>query len=122
GYYLIGWKPGEGDWDEHRIQIRMRDKKLQVRARGGFNREVRTASGRDPLRHALVSPLRSSDLEVRLTSSFVRQEAAGSYVDLRLHIAPKGMQFERGSNGCWTARIEVALALWPLDPGLAPSD
>jgi hypothetical protein len=122
GYYRIGWNPGDRYGGDPRIRIRMRDTKLHVRARDGFLRDTHVATPGDPLRHALVSPLHSGDLAVRLTSSFVRREAAGSYVDLRLHIAPKGMQLERGSNGCWTARIEVALALRPLDPGLAPSE
>lgn len=120
GYYLIGWNGAEVD--SHRIQIRARDKKLQVRARDGLLSEPVPASPHDALRRALVSPLRSGDLDVRLTSVFVSQEAAGSYIDLFLHIAPKGVRFEQNARGCWSARLEVARALVPLDPGLAPSD
>jgi VWFA-related protein len=129
GYYLIGWRPGDdASTDYHRIQIRTRDRKLQVRTRDGYAARLGGSSvsqaltPRAQMRRALVSPFRSGDLEVRLTANFVRREAMGSFVDLLVHIAPEGVRFERGANGCWTARLELARALWALNPGFAPSD
>jgi hypothetical protein len=129
GYYLIGWRPGDDSpAGYHRIQIRTHDRKLQVRTREGYAARLGGLSGsqmptpRAQMRHALASPFRSGDLEVRLTANFVRREAMGSYVDLLVHIAPEGVRFERRADGCWTARLEVARALWALNPGFAPSD
>jgi hypothetical protein len=100
----------------------MRDKGLRVRARDGALGALQSISARNALRRALVSPLRSGSLNLRLASSFVGQEAAGSYVDLLLHLDSEGVHFARDTGGCWTAPLELAVALWPLDPGLAPSD
>jgi VWFA-related protein len=129
GYYLIGWQPGDDrGLDYHRVQIRTRDTKLQVRTREGFFTPLETApqprtlSTAEQMRRALTSPFHSGDLDVSLTASFVRQEAAGSFVDLLMHIGPAGVRFEMSNEGCWNVRLELTRALWPLDPGLAPSD
>jgi len=119
-YYTIGWDAGS----TRRFQVHTRDKKLQVHMRApassGHEPPMLAASGQ--LRRALASPLTGGELDVNLTAAFVRQEAAGSYVDLLLHIGRKGVHFEPDTNGCGRARLEIMRALWPLDPGLAPSE
>jgi hypothetical protein len=133
GYYLIGWHPGDGAFDDprhdyHRVQIRARDKKLAVRTRDGFLAKTGNVRPAQPLivadqvRRALTSPFHGGELEVKLTAGFIRQEAAGSYVDLQMHVTPKGVRFEQDAQGCGVARLEWVRALWPLDPGLPPSD
>jgi hypothetical protein len=76
----------------------------------------------EQMRRALVAPLGGGDLDVTLTAGFVRQEAAGSSLDLLLHIGTKGLRLEPATDGCSVARLEVMRALWPIDPGLAPSE
>jgi hypothetical protein len=61
-------------------------------------------------------------LEVNLSASFERQEAAGSYVDSLMHIAAKGVRFDQDAGGCWNARLELVRALWPVDPGIPSND
>jgi VWFA-related protein len=134
GYYLIGWYPGADAFKKqrevgyHRIQIRARNKGLRVRTREGYFARTGTAgprqifSAHEQMRQALVSPFHTGDLEVNLSASFDRQEAAGSYVDSLLHIAAKGVSFEQDMGGCWNARLELVRALWPVDLGIPPND
>jgi hypothetical protein len=119
-YYSIEWDSRQSG----RFEIHTRNKKLQVHVRsaGSRGREPPQLAATGQMRRALSSPLTGGDLDVTLTAAFVRQEAAGSYVDLLLHIGRKGVQFEPEANGCGHAKLEVMRALWPLDPGLAPSE
>jgi len=128
-YYLIGWDPGAGKPAEYRrVQIRMRDRSLRARARDGYFARLGTIGPqtappeRERMRQALTSAFRSGDLDLRLTASFQRQEAAGSYVASLVRIAASGVRFDQDAGGCWNARLELARALWPVDPGVPASD
>jgi VWFA-related protein len=134
-YYLIGWEPGpdafridpKRELPYRRIQIRARDRSLRVRTREGYfartgvGDSARKPTGPDPLREALDSPF-GGDFEVRLTSSFERQEAAGSYVASQVHVAPGSVKLSQDEGGCWNARVEVVRALRAVDPGMPLND
>ena len=135
-YYLIGWTPGPGTFrmdpkrelQYHRVQIRPRDHSLHVRTRDGFFSRtgsaelLPTVTGPDSIREMLDSPFGTGELDVRLTSSFQRQEAAGSYVSSMLEVAAQGLHFSQDTGGCWNARVEVARALRAVNPGMPVND
>jgi len=138
GYYLIGWYPGAGAFhtnprrtiDYHRVQIRLRDKSLQVRTRDGYFARTGTPGPRqsfspaEQMKDALVSPFRSGDLDLALTSSVAQTPGRRDAFEIHtlLHIAAQGVRFEPAANGCIAARLELARALWPVDPNLPPND
>jgi VWFA-related protein len=129
GYYLIGWDPGEWKAQEYRrVQIRMRDRSLRARTREGYFARMGTAApwqaapASAQMRQALQSAFHSGDLEVSLTATFQRQEAAGSSVASLVHIPADGVRFEQDAGGCANARLEFARAIWPVDPGAPAGD
>jgi len=136
GYYLIGWHPGEDAFkrnsrqqeEYHRVQIRVRDKSLRVRTREGYFGRMGTNgpqvvfSAREQMRQALASVFNGGGIEVSLTSQLLRQEAVGSLVASLIHVGAKGVRFEQDSGGCWSARLELARAVWPVDPWVPNND
>jgi VWFA-related protein len=138
GYYLIGWHPGAGAFrtaphrmmEYHRVQIRPRDKSLQVRTREGYFARTGTFDPAQPyspaeqMRQALVAPFRSGDLDLDVTSSVAQVSGRRDAFVVRtlLHIGAQGVRFQDEPNGCSTARLEYVRALWPVDPDLLSSD
>ena len=82
-YYLVGYNPTNAarDGTFRKIQVKVRAKGVQIRARKGYyapsaQQEARSAKPADPeFQHALDSPYEVDDIPLRLTH-FVREETS----------------------------------------------
>jgi len=101
GYYLIGFRPSEANFDRkfHKIKVRVRPGGLAVRTRAGFygytEEEARPPklSDQDRLHSALLSPFGAGEIPLRLTSFFINEAAAGPLVRSLLYLNPRDLTF-----------------------------
>jgi len=128
GYYVLGFRPPEGLFREkfggtpyHRIHIRTKRRGLHVRTRTGFfgetDQQVLPAlNGADQMRMAMLSPFRSNDLRLRLTSLFSEVPKGDETVVRNLvHIDAGDLRFELNSDGTISARVEMLAAATGAD-------
>jgi hypothetical protein len=69
------------------------------------------------MNEALFSPFQRREIEVRLTSSFQRDDRLGSYIESLVRIGPSGVVLKKGQNGCGTASLEVLTSARALEQG-----
>jgi VWFA-related protein len=96
GYYLISYIPPSTTFKAnrqniyHRIRVRVKESGAQVHTRDGFygmaTPAAETAEAENPLRNALFSPFRFSDLKVSLASGYIEDPKAGYLVRSWLHL------------------------------------
>jgi VWFA-related protein len=124
GYYLIGYRPGESSFAPaagyrqfHKIQVKMRVPRLQVRSRTGYlgipDEESRPVyrTPRERLLATLVSPFTSGELKLRLTCLFSEVPKVGAVVRSLLYIDPHNLTYAEEPGGSHTTRLDiVALA------------
>ncbi|HEX7955373.1 MAG TPA: VWA domain-containing protein, partial [Pyrinomonadaceae bacterium] len=121
GYYLIGYRPDEKNFDPeraggkfHNITLRLKRPGLRVRHRSGFyaaggaeaaGPQPATRAGR--LMRALTSPLASGSIEVSLTPLFGNDAQTGSYVRALIHVDARALKFTEEPGGARRASLEV---------------
>jgi VWFA-related protein len=121
GYYLIGYRPDEKNFDPqragrkfHDIALRVKRPGLRVRHRSGFY----AGAGADPaaarpttragrLLRALTSPLASGAIGLTLTPLFGNDEQTGSYVRALIHVDARGLKFAEEPGGVRRASVEL---------------
>ncbi|HKO61238.1 MAG TPA: VWA domain-containing protein [Pyrinomonadaceae bacterium] len=119
-YYVIGYTPEASTFDQRggfdkfqRISVTVNRPGAVVRTRSGFYgvpqataavSSVRTA---EQLAMAVVSPFVTNEIGVRLTSLFVNDAKAGSYLRSLLHINSNDLTFTERPDGWQEAVIEV---------------
>ena len=124
GYYLLGYSPGEGTFDQnprsarfHKVTVRVNQPGLKVRWKSGFEGVPDDALPADTaaagktrqqqLAEALLSPFTATGLKVRLSSFFVDTKPAGPAVHSMLHFDARDLTFVRAPDGGWSAMVDV---------------
>lgn len=122
GYYLIGYRPEEGTFDQgtgrlryHKLTLRVTRPGLKVRTRQGFfgftGKSLTPATlprtRAQQLRAALVSPFPAGGVSLRLTSLFGRDPKEGSYVRSLMHIDGRDLTFRKQPDGGYKAVLDV---------------
>lgn len=128
GYYLIGYKPNAGTFEEkagpqfHNIKVQLRPglRGMKIRSRSGFygitDEEVRSrAKSREQLlTTALFSPFAAKDIRVRLTPLFAEREKIGPFVQTLLHVDARDLKFNE-AEGEYKAQVDVIMATFSAD-------
>ncbi len=120
GYYLLGYHPDASTFDPktglpkfHKVEVKVTRAGLHVRSRSGFfgksdSYAAHKAVGRQAeLAEALQSPFGDNQIHVRLTTLFAQSPAAGSFVDVMLHVDAKDLKFTDQPDGWHKAVIDV---------------
>lgn len=119
GYYLIGYQPDEETFDAQRlryntIKVSVKRSGLNARYRSGFYNYSdepaadRPATSRSKaLATALMSPFSASGSQLRLTSIFGNDAAAGSYLRSYLHIRAQDLTFAPTSDGSHKVEFDL---------------
>ena len=120
GYYLIGYRPDEKNFDPqkagqkfHDVTVRVKRPGLHVRHRTGFysTRDAdlaptpTTREGR--LLRALTSPLASGSIGLSLTPLFGNDAQTGSFVRALIHVDARTLKFTEEPGGTRKASVEV---------------
>lgn len=121
GYYLIGYRPEEGTFDEvsgrrkfHKLSLKItRPGKFNVRMRKGFfgitDEESRPVPlGRSQqLLAAITSPFGSAGVNVHLTSLFANDPKLGSIMRSMLHVKGRDLTFTAEPDGWYKAVFDI---------------
>jgi hypothetical protein len=121
GYYLIGFKPPDGTFEEkrgarayHHIKVTVTRPGLHVRSRSGFFGETdeetvpKYKSPLEEMRAAMLSPFRSSDVRLRLTALYAQLPKRGAVVRNFVHIDTEDLAFRSSALfGDSAARVEI---------------
>lgn len=120
GYYLIGYKPASGTFDDkhgwrsyHRITVKVTRAGLHVRSRTGFfgatddETRPRYATPLEQLHAAMISPFQSSGVHLRLTALYAEAPKRGPIVRNLVHIDARDLTFQDTPEGSAAANIEV---------------
>jgi len=121
GYYLIGYKPEESDFQAeggrrsfHKIRVKVKAKGLHVRSRTGYfgvpDEESRPvySTRSEQLGAALTSPFSSGDLKLRLTCLFSEVPKIGAVVRALLYIDARELTYTEEPGGGRKAILDVA--------------
>ena len=127
GYFLLGYSPGEGSFDQngrgkfHRLTLRVKRPGLKVRWKAGFNgvpdqltlSDATTIgqSRQQQLLEALASPFSATGIRVKLTSTYSESSKYGPVVYSTLHLDGKDLTFSREDDG-WRASLDVVLSAY----------
>lgn len=120
GYYLIGFKPGEDTFNRefHHIKAKLKRGGMTVRTRTGFfgftNEEAKPTkfNAADQMNKALVSPFSPNDVNVRLTSLFVNDPAAGPLVRSLVYLDPHDLTFREQADGTHITHLDIRAMLF----------
>ena len=102
GYYLIAYEPDEGTFkgkNFNKIEIRVNRPELVVTSRAGFLGVVDQKSSRasktgdSELYEAIVAPLPTAGMDLRLTASVGNTRTAGTFVRATVHIPGDEVSF-----------------------------
>jgi VWFA-related protein len=120
-FYLIGYRPDPETFKSsrdgrafHKISVRVKRPELRVRARTGFlgiaDEELRVVprTRDERLMNALVSPISTGGIDVRLTSLFLNDEQAGSFMRSLLHLDARDLTFTTEPDGRRKVVIDIA--------------
>jgi len=132
GYYLLGFHPPEGTLHStnrssgyHRIQVKVTRAGLQVRSRSGFFGETddeaipKFNSPIEQLRATMLSPFKSSGVDVRLTALYAEVPKQGPVVRNLLRINAADVTWRRDARGAdWAQILLVAMATGEGDRAL----
>ncbi len=119
GYYLIGYEPDDSTFNElgrrafHKLQVQVKNPKLQVRSRTGFfgisdeelKRPMETRE--QQLIAALHSPFISNSVTVNLTSLFAGDHE-NQFIRSLIHINARDLTFTKQENGDYTTHVDIA--------------
>jgi VWFA-related protein len=133
GYYLLGYRPPAGTLQAkngrsefHRIEVKVTRAGLHVRSRSGFYGETddqtipRFQSPVEQLRANMLSPFKSSGVDLRLTALYAEVPGHGPVVRNLLLIKATDLTWTRDAKGAGQARIVlVAIATGSGDRPLA---
>jgi VWFA-related protein len=114
GYYLIGYRPTDQTFNRrfHHIKVRTRNRGLIVRTREGFygvtEDEARPPlTARDQMNRVLISPFGANEINVRLTTLFVNDAAAGSLLRSFIYVDARGLTFTPQPDGAQEASFSL---------------
>jgi VWFA-related protein len=122
GYYLIGFRPGDGTFDTatgrfrfHKVSVKVRRAGLKVRTRGGFfgfeGKSVtpvpRPRTRAQQIRAALVAPFPAGGVRLRLTPLISRDAKQGAFIRSLLHVEGDDVTFHPQPDGTYRAVLDV---------------
>ena len=121
GYYLIGFRPPNGTFEEkrgarsyHHVAVKVTRPGLHVRSRSGFFGETdeetapKYKSSLEQMRAAMLSPFRSSDVRLRLTALYAEVPKRGAVVRNLLHIDAQDLSLQPDHLlGGSSAQVEI---------------
>jgi VWFA-related protein len=120
GYYLIGYRPSENSFKGgvngfRKLDVRVKRPGLRVRTRKGFigvtddvlNVPERPSTGDSQLYAALVSPVPSNDVPLRLTAISGQDDKGNSFLRALLHIDAQTISFPDDANGWKRMTLDV---------------
>jgi len=115
GYYLLAYEPDEDTFkgkDFHKLEIRLARPELKVSSRAGFIGTVDEPSKKkrsvdSDLYEALVAPLPSAGLNLRLTAYFGNDPSSGNFVRSLIHLDGDQIKFVNESGGMIKAVFDV---------------
>ena len=117
GYYLIGYQPEEETFKGrkfHEIEVKLKRSDLVVNSRSGFSgvtdKEIRSSkprTGDSELYEAVVAPLPSAGLNMRVTAFFANTASEGSFARTLLYLDGKQLTFTDEPNGMKKAVFDV---------------
>ena len=122
GYYLIGYDPGPGIFQDgrsakeyHRIKLKVTRPGVTVRTRSGFygvedrpSPPPRTDRS-SQLLAAIRNPFQSGGIGLRLSAVYAITEQTGPAILSMLHIDGANLDFRNDTEGDLTATVDVAL-------------
>ncbi|MET0623196.1 MAG: VWA domain-containing protein [Pyrinomonadaceae bacterium] len=125
GYYLIGYRPDDLTIDPATGRRRIHDLAVKVK-RPGLRARNRPGSfgvpldGTSPVKRTreeqltavLTSPFAANEVDVRLTSLFGEEQAAGPYLRSLVSIDAHDLSFEKGADGTHKAAVDMAAVLF----------
>lgn len=130
GFYLLGYRPSDSTFDPkegrkrfHNITVKINRPGLEVRTRTGFfgisDEEARPTqrTRAQQLLSAITSPFASGDVNLRLTSLFLNDEAYGPFMRSLIYVDAKSLHFTEESDGSRRANVDV-VAMTFGDDGL----
>lgn len=130
GFYLLGYRPSDATFDSkqgrkrfHNITVKVNRPGLEVRTRTGFfgisDEEARPTqrSRAQQLLSAITSPFASGDVNLRLTSLFLNDEAYGPFMRSLIYVDAKSLHFTEEADGSRRANVDV-VAMTFGDDGL----
>jgi VWFA-related protein len=108
GYYLLSYVPPPSTFMSnrqafyHRISVRVNQSGVQVHTRDGFyglaTPPTDTAEASNPMREAIFSPFRHSDLKVNLAAGYLEDDKAGYLVRSWLHLNLNELQLVKATK------------------------
>jgi VWFA-related protein len=123
GYYLLGYAPQAGTFEEeggdgkfHKVTVRVRRPGLRVRWKSGFEGRTDSLVDLEPsaprtrqeqLIQALVSPFAATAIRTRMTSLFVNTQKSGSFVRTLIHFDAGGVELKKTADGMWTGDVDL---------------
>jgi VWFA-related protein len=116
-YYLIGYRPDAGTFDPkqtrfHTLTVKLKRPDLRVRYRSGFfgvrDDELKSApkTARQQILAALTSPLTTGDIDLRLTSLFLKDDIQLSVRSL-VYIDGHALKFTEDRDGWEKATFDI---------------
>lgn len=112
GYYLIGYKPNASSFEPesgrgrfHKVQVKVRERGLQVRSRTGYlgvpdeQSQPVYHTRLEQLHAALNSPFNSGDIQVRLTCLFSEFPKRGAAIRTLLDVDAHDLTFTAEPDG-----------------------
>lgn len=134
GYYLIGYRPEEGTFDDsgkkrkyHEIKVKVLPAGLHSRSRNGFyntSESEAAAEAMTPaqrLAQALVSPFAAGEIGLQLTPVFDVDGKTGPTVLTMMHIDAKNLTFVDDGDGWRRAALNVLTTTFGEDGQMADS-
>lgn len=125
GYYLIGYRPDSATFDPrqarfHTLTVKLKRPDLHVRYRSGFfgvrDEEVSPAPNtpRQQILAALTSPLKTGDIDLRLTPLLVKDATSVSMRSL-LYVGGDGLKFTDEADGWQKATFDIVAMIFGDD-------
>ncbi len=116
GYYLVAYEPDDDSFkgkNFNKIEVRITRPNLNVSSRSGYlgiPDQIATKpakSGYSELYEAIVAPIASSGMDLRLTAYFGNTVAEGSFVRSMIHISGGDISFNDEPGGLKKAVVDV---------------
>lgn len=128
GYYLIGYRPPSGTFDEskgerpyHNLKVAVKTKGLTVRSRTGFfgatdeETKPQPTSSFEQLRLSMLSPFGSSAIRLRLTPIYAEVAGQGAVVRNLLDVDIRDLTFKSLADGSAEAQMKLLVAAYAAD-------
>jgi hypothetical protein len=123
GYYLLGYRPDSETFNPkkarfNKLTVKLKRPDLRVRYRSGFfgikDEDTRSqpVTPRQQIFAALTSPLRSGDIDLRLTSLFADDVQTGSFMRSFLYVNGRDLKFNEDTDGWQTATFDIVAMIF----------